>query len=200
MNNSQIGQLAGLLSMIGFIPYIIGILKRRVIPNRVTWTIWTLIGTVLLISYISVSNGVNASTWVPVGYVLGPGIIMILSFYYGEGGYSRLDLTSFALSILSILLWIITKNPAIALCANITADALAAAPTIYKTYYQPETESFTAWTFFLIGNTINLFVIPEVTFETFIYPFYLFIVALIIFILVLGMKLVNLGSVKSDKV
>lgn len=177
------GMTAGFISLLGFLPYILGILKKEVIPSRVTWTVWTLIDSILLFSYIGTSGGINASIWVPIMYVVGPCIIMILSFYYGEKGFTSLDVFSFTLSLVSIILWVITGIPLVALISNIVADALAAVPTIYKTYQRPRTESMIAWSMFLVGNTINLFVIPDINFQTFIFPFYLFLISLTIFLL-----------------
>lgn len=183
LDNTFLGLLAGIISLGGFIPYIMGILKKKVVPHRVTWTIWTFIGTMLLIDYISASGGINASIWVPIGYVVGPAIIMFLSFHFGEGGYSYLDIGSGILSLISIVLWIITGTPLVALITNIVADAFAAVPTVFKTYHRPETESLPAWGLFLIGNFLNLFVLPKITFGTAIYPFYLFVISLLIFVL-----------------
>jgi hypothetical protein len=184
MENMFLGVIAGFISLLGFLPYIIGILKKEVIPNRVTWIIWTIVQGILLFSYIKVSGGVNASMWVPVTYVAGPFIVMLLSFYYGEGGFGRLDITSFILSVFSIVLWIITGVPIIALLANMAADALAAVPTIYKTYQRPHTESFLAWGMFLAANTLNLFIVPNINFQTFIFPCYLFLLSCIVCLLI----------------
>ena len=178
------GHIAGLISILGFFPYILGVLKGKVIPNRITWTIWTIFGSILLMSYISASGGFNISAWVPICYVVGPAIIMLLSFRYGEGGHNCIDIISFIISIISLFFWVITGIPIVALAANILADALAAVPTIYKAYFRPETESAFAWSFFLLGNTLNLFAIPKVNFYTFLYPFYLFLVSFIICILI----------------
>src|SRR5690242_6850853 len=81
-----VGQVAGALALAGFAPYVVSILRRRTVPNRATWIIWTVVGGMLCASYYAaVARG---SIWVPVGYVVGPLVTALLALRYGEGGWS----------------------------------------------------------------------------------------------------------------
>ena len=86
-----LGQLAGIVSLLGFFPYILATVQGKTRPNRATWWIWTLVGGMLCASYAA--SGAQHSIWVPVSYVVGPFITAILSIKYGEGGASRFDRT-----------------------------------------------------------------------------------------------------------
>jgi len=37
----MLGIIAGIISVFAFFPYVISIFKRKTIPNRITWWIWS---------------------------------------------------------------------------------------------------------------------------------------------------------------
>ncbi len=47
------------------------------------------------------------------------------------------------------------------LLINVAIDATGAIPTLIKSYYEPETEDFTAWLIFFIANTLQLIAIQD---------------------------------------
>jgi hypothetical protein len=55
----------------------------------------------------------------------------------------RLDYVCGLFSVGAIILWALTKTPAIAIILSIIADALAAVPTLVKSWHHPETEDWT---------------------------------------------------------
>ncbi len=88
MNNFQetLGIIAGVLSLAGYIPYIITTVQGKTQPNKATWFIWTLVGGLIAFSYLK--EGDQNTIWLPLGYFFGPLIISILSIWYG---YSKWD-------------------------------------------------------------------------------------------------------------
>ncbi|MGI4851271.1 MAG: hypothetical protein ACRYGR_04960 [Janthinobacterium lividum] len=175
IDTALIGKLAGIVSFLGFIPYIWGILQGRVKPSIATWSIWTLIGASLFISYLKVSYQIDDSIWVPLSYVIGPFIISILCLWYGDRTYGRLDIFCFILSVSSLCLSYILNNFALSLFANILADFLGAFPTIQKSYKEPESEDITAWSIFFVGNGLNLMALNSLSQIEAVYPLYLFL-------------------------
>src|SRR5688572_11025851 len=83
------GKVAGVVSFVAFVPYILAILRGETKPNRATWWIWTVVGFMLGASYYS--SGANNTIWVPVSYIVGPLVTALLSIKYGEGGWNRFD-------------------------------------------------------------------------------------------------------------
>lgn len=180
------GRVAGILSFVAFIPYILSILRKETKPNRTTWWIWTLVGLTLGSSYYF--SGANHTIWVPVSYIIGPFITAILSIKYGEGGWTRFDRNCLLGTGLSLVLWLIFKSPLVALLINIFIDFMGALPTIRKSYHRPEEENRVAWVLFLAGNTANLFAIETWSFAIAIYPIYMFLANGLITVLVLRRK------------
>ena len=166
------GKVAGIVSLVAFVPYILAILRGETKPNRATWWIWTVVGFMLGASYFS--SGANHTIWVPVSYIIGPLATAILSIKYSEGGWTRFDKCCLLGAGVSMVLWWMFSSPLIALIINLFIDFMGALPTIRKAYYEPESEDRTAWTLFFAGNTTNLFAVESWTFAIAVYPIYMF--------------------------
>jgi len=168
------GMIAGILSLAGYVPYIISILRHQTKPNRATWFIWTIVGGLLAFSFMA--SGDRHAIWLPLGYFFGPLITAVLSIWYGYATWTRLDTICVIAAMLSLIPWIFAKNPSLTLLINLFIDGTGAIPTLVKTYHEPETEDFTAWLIFFIGNTIELFAIEHWNIAA-AYPIYLFFLA-----------------------
>lgn len=166
-----VGQIAGAISLLGFIPYAVAVLRRRARPNRATWIIWTAVGGLLFASYRSGADG--APCWVPLSDALGPAIIAALSLRFGEGGFSRFDRGCLALAALSIAGWAVTGSASVALAINLTIDLLGALPTMRKAYADPASESPLTWQLFFGANALNLVALERWSLASAGYPLYI---------------------------
>jgi hypothetical protein len=171
-----VGQVAGAIALGGFVPYLVSIARGRTVPNRATWWIWTVVGTMLCASYYAA--GARDSIWVPLGYVIGPLATALLALRYGEGGSSHFDRACLAGAAGALLLWWLSGSPLVGLVASIAVDAAGALPTLRKTYLEPWTESGPTWSIFLLANALNLAALDAWSLDTALYPLYLFGVSL----------------------
>lgn len=167
-----VGKVAGIVSLVAFIPYILAILWGETKPNRATWWIWAVVGLMLGASYYS--SGANHTIWVPVSYIIGPFVTAILSIKYGVGGWTRFDRNCLLGAGVSAVLWWMFNSPLTVLLINLFIDSMGALPTIRKVYHEPESEDSTAWVLSFVANTINLFAVERWTFKIAIYPMYMF--------------------------
>ncbi|MFN7991780.1 MAG: hypothetical protein U0R44_06515 [Candidatus Micrarchaeia archaeon] len=180
-DQSIFGIVAGILSFAAFIPYILAILKNKNRPNRATWLIWTVLGLVLLASYIAV--GATDTIWVPIGNQIGFFIIVALSVRHGEGGVNRFDIACLLGAVLGLVSWWLSDSPLVALLMTIAVDLIGALPTIKKSYLDPGSENITTWLLFSIANFINILAIGSWTIGIAAYPAYLFLISLLIFLI-----------------
>lgn len=187
------GIVAGILSLGGYIPYVYETIKGQTKPNKATWMIWSLVGGLLAFSYLT-EQGLNSS-WLPLGYFIGPLIVAILSFKYGYNSWSKLDIICIVAAVMSVIPWLLSDNAIFTLVINVLIDSAGAIPTLIKTYSEPETEDFKAWFIFFIANSIQLFVVSTMNYAI-LYPIYLFILAALMVIFILKGKL----NLKTNKV
>ncbi|OGT55391.1 MAG: hypothetical protein A3F14_01780 [Gammaproteobacteria bacterium RIFCSPHIGHO2_12_FULL_43_28] len=170
----MLGITAGVLALVGYIPYIISILRGKTRPNRATWLIWTVIGGLLAFSYIA--EGDFHTIWLPLGYFLGPFITVLLSIRYGYAIWTRLDTFCIIAAAVSIIPWLLSHDAIMTLLINVAIDSTGAIPTLVKTFKEPDTEDFTAWTIFFIANTIEVIAVSNWNLAI-VYPLYLFLLA-----------------------
>src|SRR3989344_3287372 len=128
-----LGIIAGIIALLAYVIYIISIFKGGTKPNKATWWIWTFMGLVLALSYDF--SGAGNTVWVPYVEFLGPFSIALLSLKYGDGGLrDKTDLFCLWGAVLSIVLWIVSQNPVVALITSLAVDSFALIPTIKKSY------------------------------------------------------------------
>lgn len=178
-----IGLLAGVVCLLGFVPYIYDTIRGRTRPDKATWIIWTVLGVIIAASYYS--SGARDSFWVTAAYPAGMLIVVALSFKYGKEGWSALDKACLLGAGAGLALWAATRDPALALYLTTSVDAIGGIPTIKKAYDEPQSESAWGWGLFLIANTLNLLAISEWTLAMAFYPVYVFILCIIMMALIL---------------
>jgi len=182
-----LGIVAGVIAFLAYIVYVISIFRGGSKPNRATWWIWAFMGLVLALSYQF--SGAENTIWVPYVEFLGPLIIAILSLKYGEGGLNdRTDAICLFGATLSIVLWIIFKNPVVALVTNLATDSFAIVPTIKKSFLRPEGEDFWAWFGTGVADSLNMFAVERFNFAILVYPIYMLLSDLIIIFILLFRK------------
>lgn len=168
------GILAGIFSFSAYLFYIATIIRGETKPNRATWWVWSVVGSVIAISYIK--SGATSTAWVPIGGAMASIIIAFLSIKYGVGGTNKFDIYCLSASVIGLLLWWVFSLPLVALVINILVDFLGALPTIKKSWLKPKEENKFSWTLTQIGSLLNLLAINQFTFGVIIYPVYAFVV------------------------
>ena len=181
-----LGIVAGVLAIVGYVPYIISILLGKTKPNRASWFIWALVGGLLAVSYIA--EGDRNTIWLPISYFLGPLIVALLSLRYGYTTWTKIDTICIVAALISVIPWMLSHNAMFTLIINVLIDMMGAVPTIIKTHREPDTEDFTAWLIFFVANTLQVFAISEWGLAA-LYPLYLFVLAAMIVFLIVKDKI-----------
>ncbi len=151
------GRLAGIVSALAFVPYLYSITKGKK-PSLATWTIWTVVGLLTCISYLTANEGWVSTAWVAVVYVVAPAAIVCATLWYGAR-YTGIDATEkwcWIGAFCGIVVWLTTHSALVALLIFITVDGMGALPTIVKSFQDPYSESLVAWFCSLLGCSLNL--------------------------------------------
>lgn len=181
MINQDFVFLGAAIFAFGSIPYLLGTIKGKVKPNRVTWFIWSLAPLIAFAAQIK--EGVlihQALLTFTAGFI--PLVIFAASFLNKKSYWKlgRLDFSSGALSLLGLFLWLTTGTGLIAIFFAIVADGLAAFPTVVKSFKFPETENWILYFTASISALITLFTIKIWNFETFAFSLYIFLLTLLL--------------------
>jgi hypothetical protein len=167
----NLGLLAGIITLLGFVPYCIAIVQGRTKPNQATWWIWSIVGIMLASSYWA--SGATQTLWVPISYVIGPIITTALAMRYGASQWNRFDRLCILGALASLILWLLLRSPQVALVINLIIDLCGALPTIRNARRRPQDENLPGWLLFTVGNALNILAIDRWTWEIASYPIYI---------------------------
>lgn len=173
-----------IIQCIGGWSYLVDTVKGKIQPNRVTWFLWTLAPLIAFAAEVKQGVGLQSLMTFSVGFI--PLLVFIASFFNKKAVWQlgRLDFVCGALSIVGLVLWLVTKVGDIAILFAILSDALAAVPTIIKSYRAPESESYSVYFAGLINGGITLLTITAWNFATWGFPVYITLLNLLLFILI----------------
>jgi len=165
------GYLSGLAILASFIPYIRDIFIGETKPERISWLIWAILGTISLFSQLA--KGGSYSLIMTGAQAIGDLLIFILAIKYGLGGFIRRDIIALIGVATGLFLWYLTKEAAIALFVVIFIDAIGAILTVIKSYDRPATETVSSWLFTLLGGILACVAVGSLNFILLIFPLYI---------------------------
>ncbi len=151
--------IAGALMVVGFIPYIISVLRKEVKPSKATWIIWASLDSIAFAGMV-VKGTANGQI---LGAISGSLIIIILSFKYGTPGWTKVDKFCFTGAVLGISFWALFSSPSLGILISLTVGFLGSIPTFVETWKHPELESKSAWLIFWVSCLFATAAIPRWT-------------------------------------
>jgi hypothetical protein len=137
------GYISGILSVLCYLPYIRDILLGKTKPERASWFIWSVLGSIAFFSQLS--KGASYSLWLPGVQTPGVLLVFLLSLKFGVGGLQRNDSIALLIAGGALALWYLTKEAALALYLVLLIDSTGAVLTLHKAYDYPESETLSTW-------------------------------------------------------
>jgi len=195
MINENFVFLAFVLSMVGAIIYVRDILRGKVRPNIVTWSLWATAPLLAFAAQIDEGAGYRAVHTFSTAF--GP-MLIIAAALIKRNAFAKIKKSDYIFGLLSIaglVLWQITGEGFVAILFAIAADGLAAFPTILKLYKEPETENGWIFGFGIIAAIITLLTIDVWRFEEYGFTAYILIITTLMF-MPTGIKFLKLGRIK----
>lgn len=164
------GLLSAIFSTAQYVPYIANVLRGKTRPERAGWFIWFVLGTVMFAAQLA--KGGNQSLWIILVHIVGNGLIFLLSFKFGDGGFNKRDKMTLAIAAGGIALWAITREPTLALLVSIAVDALGAALITIKAYKKPYEETLVTWVLGTVAGVCSILAVQNPASVLIIYPIY----------------------------
>lgn len=166
-----IGITSGLIMMGASVPYAIDILKKKTKPERASWLIWTILGTIAFFSQMA--EGATYSLWMNGLDTFAVVAIFILSLRYGSGGLVKRDIVALILAGIGLVLWYFTKEASIALFIVLAIDLTGSILTTIKSYDDPGSETLISWILFGFAGLLSAISVGSFNFILLIYPLYI---------------------------
>ncbi|WP_299146831.1 hypothetical protein [uncultured Tateyamaria sp.] len=169
-----IGIASALLSIFAYLPYIRHTLAGRTQPQRTSWLIWSVLGTIALAS--QAYEGAQASLWFAAIQVSGTITIFLLSVRYGTGSFvTKADAGALWVAAAGLVIWVLTDTAVYALAITITISLMGGSMTILKAYRAPQSETLSTWATSCVAAGLAMVAVGHVHWVLLAYPLYLFV-------------------------
>jgi len=147
--------IAAVIAIIGNLPYVIDIIRKRVQPHPYTWLVWTLVSGITFFGQLAKGAGVGA---IPTGAAeIFTVIIFIFSLKYGFKQIIKKDTYFLVTALLGLIPWVLTKDPTISVVVVVSIDAIAFIPTLRKTWRNPRSETPLLYSMNVVRHGLTLF-------------------------------------------
>lgn len=147
--------VAAFMAVIGNVPYLIDVLKKKIKPHPYTWLVWSIVSAVTFFGQVAKGAGVGA---IPTGVAeIFTVIIFFFSLRYGFKNIQKRDTVFLIIALLGLVPWLLTKDPTISVIIVVSIDLIAFIPTIRKTAEHPKTESPALYSMNVARHTLSLF-------------------------------------------
>ncbi len=166
------GFVAGLLSVVAFYPYVRSIFCGATRPDRATWLVWSVLGSVSLAGQLY--EGATASMWFVGVQVGGTIFVSILSIWRGYGAFLQpRNLIMYACAAFGLALWYQMETAIYAIAISIGISLLGGVVTVRKAYCAPQSECVVSWTVLLLASVCAVFSVRGFDPVLLAYPVYL---------------------------
>lgn len=166
--------IGAVIAIVGNIPYLIDVIKKRVEPHPYTWLVWTIVSGVTFFGALAKGAGVGA---IPTGAAeIFTVIIFILSLKYGFRNIRRIDTYFLIIALLGLVPWALTKDPTISVIIVVMIDLVAFIPTLRKTWKKPKTETPMLYSMNVVRHILTLFSLQAYNIATMLHSIAMIIV------------------------
>jgi hypothetical protein len=170
MQNNEIlwGVGSILLATIQYGSYFKGIFSGKVKPHAFTWLVWGIqSGTTFFAQLV---KNAGPGTWVTGYTTVFCVFIFALALSRGEKKIVKLDWAALVCALFSIVLWVVTQDPLIAVILATSAGALGWIPTVRKSIHKPNEESLTAYNIACMKWVSATVAVTSISWTTLLYP------------------------------
>lgn len=161
--------IASVLAIVGNVPYLIDVIKKRVEPHAYTWFIWSIVSFVIFFGQLAKGAGIGA---IPTA---ASEIFTILIFFFSlKRGFKhvrKVDHVFLFVALLGLIPWALTKDPTISVIIVVAIDLVAFVPTLRKTYRHPETETPILYSMNVLRHILMLFSLQAYNVATTLHSF-----------------------------
>lgn len=176
-----LGLLAVVIAFVGYIPYFRDTIIGKTKPHVFSWFLWSVVDFIAF--GLQWSKGAGFGSYASFAMGLICLVLFIFSFRNGTKNIRTVDIISFMLAVLAIILWLMINQPMWSILLVVVIDIFSFTPTIIKSWDKPQEETLSTWFLTIIRQILILLSIGEINFVTIIFPLYSLIVNIAFFLL-----------------
>jgi hypothetical protein len=164
-----LGIAAVILTFIGYVPYLISLIKGKTKPHIYSWFIWTL--DAFIIFFLQITHGAGSGALV----TLAVGIMCLLVFTLtlrqkNKSPITKTDSIFLVIAFVALIIWLLAKQPLISAILIMLVDLFGFIPTIRKSYKNPYSENLTFYAITTFRFVLTILAIQHYSPITTLYP------------------------------
>lgn len=165
-------ELFGVLSLVitvtGYTPYLVSILRRRTKPHAFSRLIWSMTFGITFLGQRA--RGAGPGAWVNGVSFVFTFVIFLLALFRGERSITRFDWICLLLGLLTVPLWLATRLPLYSVALATVIDLLGYGPTFRKSYVRPQEENISPYLLGIPKHILGILALEAYNFTTLCFP------------------------------
>jgi len=161
------GVIAFVLTIIGIIPYIVNIIKKKTTAHIYSWLIWGILQLVVVVAQIK--NGAGYGSMSGTAGVFICFLIVFLSLKNGFKNIKKFDTFCLFMSVIAIFIYVRLNNPLLAVIVATITNFMGFLPTLRKAYKDPKSETAATFLIGAVATLLSLLAIQNYTILTTLY-------------------------------
>lgn len=159
---------AVITGLIGYVPYFRNIFLGKTKPHAFSWSVWGLLGTIAFFAQVSKGGGAGTAATALTAI----GCFIIAGFAIAQKGKQivKFDWVALGGALLGIILWVVTKNPLLAIICVTIADTFGFLPTFRKAYFKPHEETVIQFALSSLKWAISIPALGVLSLTTLLFP------------------------------
>lgn len=157
MGHEILSGLAGVVYVLGTVPYLYKIYQREDRPSISSWLIWTLLDGITLTGMIF-ERQVNGLIIAAVACSL---LTTTFAAWRGSWEWDRKDTACLIGAILGILIWKIASSATLAIATCAIVNLIGGYPTVKRAWEEPQRENSFTWTCYWVSCVLTLLSLRE---------------------------------------
>lgn len=177
--------------LIGSVRYAFTIVRGRVRPNLVTWSLWAAAPLIGFFAQLDARVGLPAVMTLAAGS--GP-VIVIVTSVFARRYFARLgwfDLVCAAVAASALYVWLGLGQAPLAVLFAVAADAVAALPTMVKAWRHPHSENVLFYVLVGVGATMTLLTITSWEPQSWVFAAYQVVICALLSVSVIARRRVT---------
>jgi len=160
--------IAIILIFAGYFPYLRDTIRGKTRPHVFSYLLWTLITFIIFALQIKSGGGIGSWITFVLGFVIF--VTFLISLKNGKRDIKKIDYLFLILTLLSIPLWLLAKQPVLSAILPSTVDMLAFAPAVRKSWVDPWSETLSLYTITALRHGLAIVALVQINIVTALFP------------------------------
>jgi hypothetical protein len=163
-----VGVIAVIVAFVSYIPYFKNLLSGKTKPHAFSWLVWGILNAIAFSGQIHDKGGAGAWSVGLTATVMF--VIFAISLRKGEKDIRPFDWFCLVGAVVSLIPWLLTKDPLISVILITVIDALGFLPTVRKSFNKPHQETLITFAMSTVKYSLVVIALQHYSLVTTLFP------------------------------